>query len=221
MEREKRRLGKQRSLIDLAADMSAERSSPSRSATEQSQSSAHQRKRPNVSAAERKWRDKTWKQCPTPSRAKPPGIVKSGNTIDTPSDTWDTESTQLASQLQDFVLEEMNKAQRSLDSSKIKYQPKPVLRYKDRHPEPVDAEHTMSMDDDDDDDNDFVYDTYIRESKPADASTLVGTFGLLVLESEKDTQAFLVDAEEDSDVEFDTDDEDENGMETVYTYGSF
>lgn len=96
---------------------------------------------------------------------------------------------------------------------KLKYKPKsPPLRYKDRHPDTVTIEVDTEMMDVDSDDGDFVYDTYVREPDTAvSIDEMNGNIGILVItEEDQEVWESYID-EDDSDKDWNSEEEDENG----------
>ncbi|CAD0110044.1 unnamed protein product [Aureobasidium uvarum] len=129
----------------------------------------------------------------------------------------------LADALHRFALEEEAREEARIKPKVTVIPKKPVQRYRERHPEQFAAQapSTNKTEEDVDmmsDDDDYVYDTYIRTKDPVvpanleseDASNI--QVGYIVI-SEEDQPLWEMYFEDDaeSDKEFETDDEDENG----------
>ena len=165
------------------------------------------RKRPNATAAERKWRTETW----ATNRPEKPNEVDDGNgrrtaeNIYEPSSQWDYGSAKLAEQLQEVALEEMRASeerQRGLSGGggTLKVKPKPPKPRRQARAEKVVEEDgsgddddddddvmtdTVYLDDiDDDDDGDYVLDTYVRSSAAAASEP----FGIIVTEAAESSE---------------------------------
>ena len=103
---------------------------------------------------------------------------------------------------------------------KTRFKPKiPAKRSHERHPEVTQPRATDElMEIDGPNDTDYVYDTYVRlradpsSSQIGDASLGNGTFGILVIDEDEQSlwEEFVDD--EDSDKDWNSEDEDENGM---------
>ena len=97
--------------------------------------------------------------------------------------------------------------------SKLKYKPKvPPLRYKDRHPDKSTPQIDVDMMDLDSDEGDFVYDTYVRQPDTAvSLDEMNGNIGILVIteEDQEVWESYIED--EDSDKDWNSEEEDENG----------
>ena len=127
----------------------------------------------------------------------------------------------LADALHRFALEEEAREEARIKPKVTAIPKKPVQRYRDRHPELFAAQAQKKTDEDVDmmsDDDDYVYDTYIRTKDPVVPATLESEdssniqVGYIVI-SEEDQPLWETYFEDDveSDKEFETDDEDENG----------
>jgi hypothetical protein len=129
----------------------------------------------------------------------------------------------LADALHRFALEEEAREDARVKPKVTSIPKKPVQRYRERHPEQfaAQAQNNQKTDEDIDmmsDDDDYVYDTYVRTKDPVvparleseDASNV--QVGYIVI-SEEDQQLWETYFEDDveSDKEFETDEEDENG----------
>ena len=190
------------------------------------------RKRPNATAAERKWRTETWDNSQNPSELDGNVTRLSENMHESPSQ-WNYESTRLAEQLHAFALEEIRaseeRAKGLSGGGKLKVQPKlPKPRQPRKEELACDDKEDDIMTDTTslDDDIDYVLDTYVRSS--AQPFGLMGAteahkdpffgishdnIGVLVLEDEEE-EAFweaLVEDQE-SDTEWNSEEEDENGV---------
>ena len=193
------------------------------------------RKRPNVTAAERRWRTETWANRPTPNEANG-DLTRTAENINEPSSQWNYESTRLAEQLQRVALEEIRASEERAKGlggggGSLKVKPKPP---KPRQPRTEKLANDGSGDNvmadtiNLDDDGDYVLDTYVRSSaKPFEATepaeschdSLHGidhyNIGILVIEDEEEEalwEAFAEDQE--SDPEWNSEEEDENGLWT-------
>jgi hypothetical protein len=104
---------------------------------------------------------------------------------------------------------------------KLKYQPRPVPRYKERHPAPVNDTEMMDVEMTSDD-ADYVYDTYVREPILPNSPILanmsdptshlsVGNIGYLILPPSTDElwESYLSSSPASSE-KFNSDDEDSN-----------
>ncbi|CAD6570478.1 MAG: hypothetical protein ASARMPREDX12_003642 [Alectoria sarmentosa] len=194
------------------------------------------RRRPNVTAVERKWRKETWAK-PLEPNAINGNVARTAENIDEPSNQWNYESTQLTEQLQGVVLEEIRaneeRAKRFKSGGKPKVKPKPP---KPRQPRIENLADDGSGDDIRkttihlDDDGDYVLDTYVRSSaQPFGVTEPTGSYqdslqgidhgnvGILVIEDGEEEalwEAFAEDPE--SGREWNSEEEDENGSEDYY-----
>ncbi|KAI9675306.1 MAG: hypothetical protein M1817_001209 [Caeruleum heppii] len=138
-------------------------------------------KRPRANPAEKQWREN---QGRTTAKQKIEPHNDQVMDITTTTQPSTHETTDLAAHLQQWALEEINKQPSQpppeIRSSSMKYQPKQVLRLRDRHdptaPQIHDEDHIMS------DDTEYVYDEYIRQQpdpqklpNPEDVGVLVIT----------------------------------------------
>ena len=117
-------------------------------------------------------------------------------------------------------LNDHSKLSSERQTSGSRFKPKfPAKRYHERYPEVAQSRMADdSMDLDITDDNDYVYDTYVRhridKSITHGKGEMLGNgpFGILVIDEDKQSLwEEFVDGEEDSDKEWNSDDEDENG----------
>ena len=179
------------------------------------------RKRPNATAAERKWRTETWTRPPKPNEVKE-NLTSTAENINEPSSQRNYESTRLAEQLQEIALEEIRASEQQVKglsgSGQFKIKPKPP---KPRQPSAENMTNAINLDDD----GDYVLDTYVRSSarpfgarEPADSNydalhgTDHGNIGILVIEDEEEEALWEAFAEdEESDAERNSEEEDENG----------
>ena len=185
------------------------------------------RKRPNATAAERKWRTETWANPPKPN-AVTGSCTRSAENINEPSNQWNYESAQLAEQLQEVALEEIHaseeKRKRLSGSGQLKVEPKPP---KPRHPRTEDSDVDSTGNDlmTDaialDDDGDYVLDTYVRSSTQPTGpqydslhDIAHSNVGILIIEGQEEEEAFWEAFAEDrqSDPEWNSEEEDENGL---------
>ena len=189
-------------------------------------------KRPNATAAERKWRTENWAK-PSKRNEINGNLTRTAENIGEPSSQWNYESTRLAEQLQEVALEEIRasegRAKGLSGGGNLKVKPKPP---KPRQPRTEDLADDGSGDGitsdiiDPDDYGDYVLDTYVRSgtqflgaTEPAKSyrDSLQGidhgNIGILVIEDEEEEalwEAFAEDQE--SDPEWDSEEEDENGL---------
>jgi len=194
----------------------SENASPSRSplltpASEESLPSTHSpapttpRKRPGATVAEKKWREKHWQESAEPSSPIAEPAPKSSpvpiERFLAFADEVDAAEEHIPSQGKD-----------SAHRLPARYKPKVPARRKDRVPAP----QADSMEIVVPDDSDLVTDMYIRVPLPGDHDVDMNSknIGLLVIEApEQDFwDSWIEDGRQaESDKEFDTDDEDENG----------
>lgn len=129
----------------------------------------------------------------------------------------------LADALHRFALEEEAREEARVKPKVTSIPKKPVQRYRERHPEqfaaPVQTIHKTEEDVDMmSDDDDYVYDTYVRTKDPVvpanleseDASNIQVGYIVISEEDQPLWETYFED-EAESDKEFETDDEDENG----------
>ncbi|KAA6413702.1 MAG: hypothetical protein FRX48_02063 [Lasallia pustulata] len=188
------------------------------------------RKRPNVSAAERKWRaehsgDRTLTRAPkeVPARI--------GRTIHDPPNTWDYNSIELAEQLHQVALQESGctngtsvAAGSVLSSPNAKIKPKaPPPRYDERQPQThVDVADATEAEHDVEDDKDYVYDTYVRQVAPSSKVVPTSSMdhseeldsgkiaGILVINQEDQEVWESYGVDDESDKDWNSEEEDEN-----------
>ena len=190
------------------------------------------RKRPNATAAERKWRTETWANAPKPNEVDGK-CTRTAENINEPSSQWNYESIRLAEQLQGVALAEIRASEEGAKgpsgSGQLKVKPKPP---KPRQSRTEKLAVNASEDDIMTDainlgvDDDYVLDTYIRSSaqsfevtEPANLPNNSlhgmnhGKVGILIIEDEEEEalwEAFAEDQE--SDLEWNSEEEDENGL---------
>ena len=191
-------------------------------------------KRPNATAAERKWRTENWANHPKPNEANE-NLTRTAENINEPSSEWNYESTQLTEQLQRVALEEIRASEEDAkvvsDGGILKVKPKPPKLRQPRIEKLADDDSgdeiltdTINFDDDDD----YVLDTYVRSraqpfgiTEPAEShqdplqGTCHGNIGILVLEDDEEEALWEAFAEgQESDAELNSEEEDENGLWT-------
>ncbi len=177
------------------------------------------RKRPNVNAAERAWRLETWgKQNAVSGEIEPEKKDKAAT-------SWDAESMEIAQELQQIALEQSRAAPKLPTATTPKIKPKPPGPR--RTTEIVTAEDDISNQinaSNLDEDGDYIIDTYIRtplqtfdlDIKPGAGFDPVGKIdtgkiGILVIEEDQEKLWEDFGDEDQSEVEFESDEEDENG----------
>lgn len=190
------------------------------------------RKLPNATAAERRWRTETWANRPKPNEVDG-NVRKTAENIKEPSSQWNYESTKLAEQLQEVALEEIRASEeREKELSgggKLKVKPKPPKPRRARTEKLVEGGSGDDVMTDTiylDDDGDYVLDTYVRSSaqpfgitEPADPyqnslpSIDHSNIGIIVIENEEEEAIWETFAEDqESDPEWNSEEEDENGL---------
>ncbi|KAK4696066.1 hypothetical protein P7C71_g1797, partial [Lecanoromycetidae sp. Uapishka_2] len=189
---------------------------------------ARARKRPNATAAERKWRTDNWGR-PVESVANATNAPKLAQSVNEPSNQWDYKSPLLAEQLQQIALQEIQahkKRSKDLNASQLKTQPKPP---KPRQPESElsagkeNGDYTVVDAVDSNDDSIYVFDTYIRSSvgKEDDVHNIElpvavvpdmnsGSFGIIVIDDDQEELWETYGEDHESDAECDSEEEDEN-----------
>ena len=190
------------------------------------------RKRPNATAAERKWRTENWANR-RKSNEMNENLIRRAENVDEPSNQWNYESIRLAEQLQEVALAEIHASDEGAKGlsggKKLKVKPKSPKPRQSRTEKLADessGKDVIPGNIDIDDDGDYVLDTYVRSSaqpfevpEPAESyhdplhSTDHGNIGILVIEDEEEEalwEAFAEDQE--SDLEGNSEEEDENGL---------
>ena len=195
------------------------------------------RKKPNATLEERKWRAENWNKPAKPSRgiaAESEPDRKAG--LDS---KWDVESLELAEQLQQIALQEIQaeeqRARVKSSSRRLKPQPKPP---KSRQPilrQAADSDRgDVAMADSNvpDEESNYVFDTYIRlqsSTQPPGAGKSAGPhvdplqgidygiIGVIVIDDDDDEEEFWETYGEiqESDLEWNSEEEDENGGSSV------
>lgn len=190
------------------------------------------RKRPNATAAERKWRTETWADPPKPNGVNG-NLKKTAENINEPSSQWNYESTRLTEQLQEVTLEEMYASEQQVkgpsSNGQVKIKPKPP-QPRQSMTEDLAVEgsrhNLMTSAINSDDSGDYVLDTYVRSSAqpfevteqadPQNDSLHVidhGKIGILIIEDEEEEALWETFAEDrQSDPEWNSEEEDENGL---------
>ena len=184
------------------------------------------RKRPNATAAERKWRTETWANPPKPN-AVTGDSTRTAENINEPSNQWNYESAKLAEQLQEVALEEIHASEekgKGLSTSgqlKIKLKP-PKPRQPGAGTLGVDSTGNDLMTDVIalDNDDEYVLDTYVRSSTQPTGphydslhDVAHSNVGILIIEGQEEEafwEAFAEDRQ--SDPEWNSEEEDENGL---------
>ena len=189
-----------------------------------------QRKRPNATTEERRWRLENWSKEIKKSVA-PDTIAR--QMVKNPLLRWDQDSMPLARQLHEIAIQEIETTGKSVGPGKSDIQPKPQLKHpllqsqNDQVHQPDSTpEEIMKTSSQDDDEMDYVYDTYVRHdidaAKPtsevlepyahlteAVVSTKIGV--LMILEEDQELwEAYGEEPESDKD--WNSEEEDENGM---------
>ena len=191
------------------------------------------RKRPNVSAAEKKWKAET--------RSKKPSIEstqrdkeQSSQSKQVPLSNWDAISFKLAEEMHHAALVEAQERESTTGSkaevtpiTAVKIKPKPPpLRYCERSaPTKAPDNQHEGMASSDGEDSDYVYDTYIRYFNPTQGSssdafdtrndplTIIdkANIGILVITEEDEDVWEAYGEDETSDEDLNSEEEDENG----------
>lgn len=137
----------------------------------------------------------------------------------------------LADALHRFAVEEEAREEARLKPKVTSIPKKPIQRYRDRHPEQyaVQTNNAQQKTDDDvdmmSDDDDYVYDTYVRTKDPVVPFTAdsedpsnVQVGYIVISDEDQPLWETYFEEEDESDKEFETDDEDENGKHTFPTH---
>jgi hypothetical protein len=129
----------------------------------------------------------------------------------------------LADALHRFALEEEAREEARVKPKVTSIPKKPVQRYRERHPEQfaTQAQNTHKTEEDVDmmsDDDDYVYDTYVRTKDPvvpanleSEDSANIQVGYIVISEEDQPLWETYFEDEVESDKEFETDEEDENG----------
>ena len=193
-------------------------------------------KKPSATPEEVKWRAKTWKepaQIDSNSSTNAEAPQRSINITKSYGDY----SLELAMQLQEFALQETEASQSQVPAKQpkahLKFQPKPGRARLERTEMPAEEKYNIEnvrFPDDAESDECFVYDTFIRSkglnqmdfSDEGLTSNKVAQrprsreVGFLIIQ-EQDEEEWQEYAEEiESEREWDTDDEDENGKQLLF-----
>lgn len=187
------------------------------------------RKRPGITAEERKWRVINW------SRSVEPNIyaettTESARTIKS-FKNWDTESPELAEQLQQIAVDEIISGEaRTAPGNghiRLKSQPKPPKPRQAKTKGAIDAgkiDVDMTDSNDLEDDSMYVVDTYVRStaqpSNTEDSDVYVdplrglnqGNLGILVIDEDEEKLWETYGEIQESDPESNSEEEDENGL---------
>ncbi len=191
-----------------------------------------QRKRPIVSAVEQKWRMENWAKSTIADRDVQ-GKSKSAQSIHEPSSQWDYNSEILAAQLQQVASQETKIAtanwKDARNAPQLKVQPKsPKPR------QPIVQQHADAFGEDvsimdiseDGNEDEYVYDTYIRSAgrlagasgKPSEGDmgrlqcidhSKIGI--LIIAEEDQEEWETFAEVDLDSDKDWNSEEEDENG----------
>ena len=187
------------------------------------------RKRPGVTAEERKWRATNWGRSVEPE-IHVETTKESARTIE-PCKNWDVESPELAQQLQQIAVEEIiseeARAAPGNGHNRLKSQPKPPKPRQAKTQGAVDTgKIDVDMTDSYDLENDSMYvvDTYVRSIAPPpsteDSDAYVdrlrgfnqGNIGILVIDEDEEELWERYGEIQESDPEWDSEEEDENGL---------
>ena len=191
--------------------------------------SVSSRKRPGVTAEERKWRATNWGRVVEP-KLHAETATESAQTIK-PLKNWDIASPELAEQLQQIAVDEIlsEEARAAPENGRIqlKSQPKPPKPRQTKAQGAVDA-GVIDVDMTDsnvlEDDSMYVVDTYIRSTaQPTtteDSEMNVdplrgleqGNVGILVIDEDEEELWEMYGEIPDSDPEWNSEEEDENGL---------
>ena len=183
-------------------------------------------KRPGVTAEERKWRATNW------SRSVEPGIraetsTESAWTIE-PFKNWDNESPELAERLQQIAVDEIISAEARAapgnGHNRLKSQPKPPKPRQAKTQGAGEIDVNMTDCNDLEDDGMYVIDTYVRsvaqptstENSDVYVDSLRalnhGNIGILVINEDEERLWETYGEIQESDPEWDSEEEDENGL---------
>ena len=189
------------------------------------------RKRPNATAAERRWRTETWAKPSTPNEVNK-NLARTAESVNESSSQSSHASIKLTKQLQGFALEEIRASEERTkglsDGENLKVKPKPPKPRQPMTEEVADdgnEERIMTDNINLDDDGVYVLDTYVRSSaQPFGVAEPTGSYhdslrsidhgivGILVIEDEEEElwEAFTEGQEDD--LEWNSEEEDENGL---------
>ena len=187
------------------------------------------RKRPGVTAEERKWRTTNWGRSVEP-KVHAETATESARTIQ-PFKNWDIASPELAEQLQqiavDEILSEESRVVPGNGHIQLKSQPKPPKPRQAKTQGALDAgkiDVEMTDSNDLEDDSMYVVDTFVRSiAQPTtteDSDSYVdplrglnqGTVGILVIDEDEEELWEMYGEIQESDPEWNSEEEDENGL---------
>ena len=198
------------------------------------------RKRPNATAEERKWRDENWNR-PRDLTTSTGQCVQSSFKIDRASNKWDYECPELAANLQKIAFEEtgvkaeLHQEHNSRQPLKTKPKPpKPRQSALDRSANKENEDATMTDIMPTEDITDYVFDTYIRSLTHSQDTMDSGdpftkslqsmdqsSLGIIVIEDGEEEELWEAFGEDvDSDSDWNSEEEDENGMRATL-YGGY
>ena len=187
------------------------------------------RKRPNATTEEQKWRADNWKK-PAEPNANTRKVREPAHKLEFTSQ-WNVESPDLAEQLQQIALQEIQAEEQraSVKSSnrQLKTQPTPPVPRQAKMQQTADTEDgdvKMADTSGHNEESDYVFDTYIRSIAPltgSEESTELqadplhgidyGNIGILVIDNEEQELWDTYGEAQESDPEWNSEEEDENG----------
>ena len=185
------------------------------------------RKRPNATAAERKWRAENWGKSFEPEQANDIAH-KAAESVKKPSNQWHYGSIKLAAELHEIALQE-TQAQDVRRPGEPKVKPKPPRpRQSNTQHLAIHENWDEDMPDVDlDDETEFVLDTYVilntqQNDLPNSTAQYIdslqgienGNVGVLVIEDEEEALWETFGEDQESDREWNSEEEDENGLLT-------
>ena len=187
------------------------------------------RKRPGVTAEERKWRVTNWGRSVEPE-IHAGTTTESARTIE-PFKNWDIESPELAEQLQQIAVDEIISEEARVAPGnghiRLNSQPKPPKPRQAKTQTAVDAgkvDVDMTDTNDLEDDSIYVVDTYVRSiaqpTSTEDSDSYVdplrgfnqGNIGILVIDEDEEELWETYGEIQESDPEWNSEGEDENGL---------
>ena len=187
------------------------------------------RKRPNATLEERKWRAENWNKLVEPKHDTRTDL-ESDQKVEL-AGKWNVESSELAEQLQQIALQEIQaKEQRARVKSshrQLKTQPKPPKPSQPIMQQATDAcSGDVAMADSDvlDEESNYVFDTYVRSSaQPLGTGESAelhvgplqgidhGSIGIIVIDDDEEELWETYGEVQESDPEWNSEEEDENG----------
>lgn len=183
-------------------------------------------KRPNATAVEKAWRNKTWKHISQPrQRDGKPQSPKQTKT----DDRFDAHSMELAMQLQQYVEKEsqpQNHKENSSDQRQPKIRPKPPKTRESKETAVRSEPNAISIANNPEKKSEFIYDTYIRDvvnlSQPGLSACQIQRFetdkvGIIVIEEAEEEVWDTFGEYDESGSESDGDEDDENGKSKART----